>query len=388
MAGRMTGQDEAETAARGGEIWREPVRGSYADLSIVGLSGLDRMRAAVRRQLPAPPIHHLTGLAPVEVSPGAASFSMPASPWFQTPPGPFNAGIMAWLADAPLGTAITTSLAPGRLLTTSDLTMSFLRPATPESERLICRAQLVHAGRSLGLAACTVEDGRGRLLAHGTTRCFLFDFMNPPPEPPDPETLSWTPPSYDTPDPYLRPVVGEPVPQEVWDRLSGLDVMRGLMSGELPAPPIHHLTGFRWDEVQEGGGTLVAPATEWLASPARMVYGGALAFLADVALSGAVQTTVPAGTAYSPLDLKVNFVRPVAPDGRDLTARARVIHRGRTLCVSTVEITNADGKAVVLATGSTLILLGRSWTAGRPIVAEEEAARPGEDEEPAQGVRG
>lgn len=360
-------------------VWEEPPRGSFADPEVLGLNGLDRMRAVVRGQMPAPPIYHLTGLAPIEAGPGTATFSMPASPWFATPAGVFNAGVMAWAADAPLGSAIATALPPGRILVTSDLSMNFLRPASPSSERLVARARLIHAGNSLGLSEVMVEDGRGRLLGHGTSRCFLFDFFSPAPDPP--EELTFTPPEFPTPDPYLLPASGELLTQDVWDRLSGLEMMRAFIRDELPRPPIYYLLGGRYTRADEGVATFVIPMTGWLASPARTVYGGALALVADLAISGAVQTTVPPRTAWSPLDLKVNFLRPVFPDGRELTAHGTVIHRGRTLAVVTAEVMNADGKKVVAAHGSAVILPDRPWSPG-PIVAEEEPSvgRAGEDE--------
>jgi uncharacterized protein (TIGR00369 family) len=337
---------------------------------VLGLPGLDRMRAVLDGKLPPPPIHYLSGLSPVEAGPGTATFAMPATGWFLTPTGVFSPGVMAWVADAPLGSAISTGLAPGRILVTSDLSMNFLRPASPASERLVARARLIHAGRSLGLSEVTVEDGRGRLLGHGTSRCFLFDAMSPPPEPP--RELSWTPPRYETPDPYQRPPAGDVLPQRVWDTMSGIEVMRSLIEGRLPPPPVYYLLGGRFVEASEGAAVFAAPATEWLASPARAVYGGAVAAIADIALAGAVQTTVPAGTAFSPLDLKVNFLRPVYPDGTDLTARAAVIHRGRSLAVASAEVASAEGKVVAVATGSTVVLPGRPWAVARPLVAEEE----------------
>jgi uncharacterized protein (TIGR00369 family) len=184
---------------------------------------------------------------------------------------------------------------------------------------------------------------------------------------------------YDTPDPYLRDAVGEVLPQDVWDRMSGLEILRGLISGELPPPPLYHFLGGRWTEATEDAATFSLPMTEWLNSPALRIYGGAIAFLADVALAGAVQVTLPARTAFAPLDLKVHFIRPVAPDGKDLHARGRVVHRGRTLAVANAELVNADGKAVALASGSSLILPDRPWVPGRPIVAEEEAAAEAEE---------
>ena len=50
--------------------------------------------------------------------------------------------------------------------------------------------------------------------------------------------------------------------------------------------------------------------------------------------------------AFAPVTLKVYFLRPVPPDGRDLVARGTVIHRGRSIAIGTSEVFNADGKKV------------------------------------------
>ncbi|PZR97928.1 MAG: thioesterase, partial [Candidatus Nephthysia bennettiae] len=65
--------------------------------------------------------------------------------------------------------------------------------------------------------------------------------------------------------------------------------------------------------------------------------------IAGLAVEGSIETTVPAGTAFATVDLKVYFVRPVMPDGRDLRARGTVVHRGRTVAVATSEVLDADG---------------------------------------------
>ena len=74
--------------------------------------------------------------------------------------------------------------------------------------------------------------------------------------------------------------------------------------------------------------TLAVPMTEWFNSPALRIYGGAIAWIADVCLSGAVQTVVPPRTSFAPLDLKVHFVRPVsARESHSSTARRRAPFR-------------------------------------------------------------
>ncbi|HYH28379.1 MAG TPA: PaaI family thioesterase, partial [Actinomycetota bacterium] len=299
-------------------------------------------------------------MLPTEAGPGTATFTMPASRWLLSPPGLVQLGTLAMLADGPLGCSIQTALPPFTGYTTAELSMNYARPVTADSGTLVCRGRLIVAGRSLGLSECTIEDGKGRLVAHGTSRCMIFPPMGPPPSSlPDFPVVEW--PLYATPDPYLRPALGEVVPQATWDRMTGLEVMEAFISSELPAPPIAHLTGLRPVAAGDGTCTFLLPASGWLCSPLGKVEGGVIALLADTAIDTAVQTTLPPRTSYAALDLKVNFLRPVDADGADLTAVGTVVHRGRTIAVANAELTDGQGRRVAIATGTTMILPGRPW---------------------------
>ena len=114
------------------------------------------------------------------------------------------------------------------------------------------------------------------------------------------------------------------------------------------------------------------PASGWHLNALGVIYGGSLALLADAAITVATATIVPPATAFSPLDLKINYLRPAFPTDGELVARARLVHRGRTIAVVTCEIVNAAGKGVAIASGSVLILPGRPWD--RPVHVQDELA--------------
>src|SRR5262245_13152984 len=109
------------------EVWEETPRGGAGDVRILALGGLPPMRAARAGRMAAPPINRLIGLMPIEAHPGAATFRVPATPWLMTPAGFFGAGSMALAADAALASAIMTTQAAGWMVTTSDLSLNFLR---------------------------------------------------------------------------------------------------------------------------------------------------------------------------------------------------------------------------------------------------------------------
>lgn len=230
----------------------------------------------------------------------------------------------------------------------------------------------------MGLSEAFLFDADEQLIAHGTSRCTVFPPVDPLPEPPaELPVLDQTTPGESADDPLRRPLEGEVIPQREFESRSGRELLEALIEGELPLSPLYHLTGLRLTEVGDAEVAMVLPCSRWLSTSAGTIQGGFTAMLAEGALAAVVFSTAPAGTATAPLDLKVNYLRPVFSDGEELTARARVLHRGRTLAVAFAELTNAEGKSVALATGSSMYLPGRPASLGG---AEYE---PAGEEDPA-----
>ena len=331
-------------------VWQQPVIGETLPRAALSLPGIEALQLFTSGRVLAPPVSHLTGMRLVDVSPGAATFEMPLTGWLVGPQGKSYLGVLAILADGPLGCAIHTSLAAGLGYTTSELALSLVRPV-PATGTLTATARLIYSGHSTALSDAEIVADDGRLIAHCTTRCSIF------PLPPTEETLGDLPArqmEFTEDSPFLQRVRGEVVPADVWESRSGLEVLQAHVSGELAPPPIGELLGLRPVAASEGAVTFTLPAHGWLSQPLGFVEGGVTACLADSAMSAAAQTTVADGRAFAPVDLRVNFLRPVLPDGRDLTATASVIHRGRSMVYTRAEVVNDEGKIVAMATATSL----------------------------------
>ena len=136
---------------------------------------------------------------------------------------------------------------------------------------------------------------------------------------------------------------------------SGLELLRAMASGELPAPPVMHLIDMAGLEVEEGSVTVHLDPQEFHYNPLGTVHGGVLSTLLDTAAACSVHSTLPAGVGYTSLDLTVKFLRPVTVASGRITARGAVLQRGRRTALAEARMTDAAGRLVAHATSSCLI---------------------------------
>src|SRR3712207_2736321 len=116
--------------------------------------------------------------------------------------------------------------------------------------------------------------------------------------------------------------------------MSGLDYLTAVREGTLPQPPIAKLMGIEIEQGEEGRVVFGVTPGEHHYNPIGLVHGGLAATLLDSAMGCAVHTTLPAGTAYSSLEVKVNFARPITRDTGRILCEGKVVHRGRTVATA------------------------------------------------------
>ncbi|MWB97035.1 PaaI family thioesterase [Agromyces seonyuensis] len=134
---------------------------------------------------------------------------------------------------------------------------------------------------------------------------------------------------------------------------SGIDYLRAIRDGELPPAPIASAVLMRLTTVEDGRAEFECTPDESLYNPIGSVHGGLLCTILDSALGCAGHTTLPAGTGYTTIELKVSFLRP-ARAGHRLTARGRVVKPGRRVIFVEGEVVDADGETIATATASLL----------------------------------
>ena len=138
--------------------------------------------------------------------------------------------------------------------------------------------------------------------------------------------------------------------------ITGLDFLHGMIAGRFPAPPMARTLGFRLAEAEPKRVVFEATPTPDLLNPLGSVHGGWALTLIDSATGCALMTELDAGYGYTTVETKVNFVRPISPDGGIVRCEGRLLSRGRQIATADARLENEEGK--LLAHGSsTLIIL-------------------------------
>ena len=137
--------------------------------------------------------------------------------------------------------------------------------------------------------------------------------------------------------------------------MTGLDFIQAIIRGDLPQPPIAQTLGFRLVEAREGWAAFELTPAEFQYNPIGVVHGGVGATLLDSALGCAVQAALPAGKAYTTVQLNVHMVRAITTDSPTIRAEAQVVHAGRQLATAEGRCTDAEGRVYLHGTTTCLI---------------------------------
>jgi uncharacterized protein (TIGR00369 family) len=139
-------------------------------------------------------------------------------------------------------------------------------------------------------------------------------------------------------------------------RLAGIDHLHAILRGELPPPPIAAHFGFQIIEVAPGSVTFTCDPDESAYNPIGLVHGGLVCTLLDSVIGCAVQSTLPVGSGYTSIELKVSYLRPVHGHTGQLRAHGWVTKPGSRVAFAEGDVRDADDKVVASASGSCLVM--------------------------------
>ncbi|WP_213773597.1 PaaI family thioesterase [Bradyrhizobium sp. dw_78] len=142
---------------------------------LASMAGIDFVRAIFEGRLPEPPI--MQGVEPFDCTaePGAVVLHSVPGIRHYNPIGSVHGGYAAILLDSAMGLAVHSTLPVGTGYTTLEFKISFIRGMTKDTGTVRTEGRTLNVGRRAATAEARITDAKGRLLAHATTTCLVFE---------------------------------------------------------------------------------------------------------------------------------------------------------------------------------------------------------------------
>lgn len=139
------------------------------------LSGLDYMRRVAHGEFEGAPMARHLGMRMTEVDEGRCTIVLnEVKPEHENGLGIAHGGLAATLLDTALSCAVNTLMPAGKVYTTLEMKINYIRAIHPDDAPLTCTGHVVHAGARTATAEGRILDANGKLFAHGTVTCILF----------------------------------------------------------------------------------------------------------------------------------------------------------------------------------------------------------------------
>ena len=146
---------------------------------VAGLTGLEVFAAIFAGQLPPPPIGETLDFLPIHIEYGVAVFQGKPNQRHYNPLGTVHGGWFATLLDSAVGCAVHSTLPAGRGYTTLELKLNIVRALTDAVPLVRAEGKILHGGRQIATAEGRIVGPDGKLYAHATTTCLVFERAAP-----------------------------------------------------------------------------------------------------------------------------------------------------------------------------------------------------------------
>lgn len=142
---------------------------------LMTVSGLELCQRMLEGELPPPPMAKLMNFRMTEAEEGRVVFRGVPLLEHYNPAGVVHGGWAGTILDSALGCCVWTKVPVGLAYTTAEYKVNLVRPITDKTGEVVCEARVIHMGRTLATCEGTLRTVSGKLLAHGTETCAIFD---------------------------------------------------------------------------------------------------------------------------------------------------------------------------------------------------------------------
>jgi uncharacterized protein (TIGR00369 family) len=138
--------------------------------------------------------------------------------------------------------------------------------------------------------------------------------------------------------------------------LSGYDYLQAMLADKLAMPPILATLDMHVAEIEPGRVSFTFQPQEFHYNPIGSVHGGVITTILDSAMGCSIHSLLEAGTGYTTLELKVNFLKAVTTKQGQLKAIGKVIHQGNRTALIEAQLIDGNNTVYAHAVSTCLIL--------------------------------
>lgn len=139
-------------------------------------------------------------------------------------------------------------------------------------------------------------------------------------------------------------------------QMSGLDYLQAMGDGKIPFPPLLHTLDFKPTHLEKGKVIFSFQPQEFHYNPIGSVHGGVISAILDSAMGCTLHSILEAGTGYTTLELKVNFLKAITTRIEELHAVGKIIHSGGRTALVEAQLIDKDNTVYAHGLSTCLIL--------------------------------
>ncbi|MEI7531199.1 MAG: PaaI family thioesterase [Betaproteobacteria bacterium] len=145
--------------------------------TVSSLRGIDFLKECLDGKLSFGPIGKTFDFILIEAQEGRAVFQGTPKLDHYNPIGTVHGGWISTLLDSCASCAVHSLLPVGKVYTTAELKVNFVRPITTKVELVRAEGKIIHMGSRMATAEGRLMGVDGKLYAHCSVTCFIFDYV-------------------------------------------------------------------------------------------------------------------------------------------------------------------------------------------------------------------
>lgn len=139
------------------------------------MSGMEILQAMIDGEFPTPPLETQMQFEYLEVEAGRVVIACTPDESFCNGWGAVHGGTLCALLDTVSGSALHSTLPPGKSYTSLEIKVSYLKAARATSGKLTATGKVVRSGSRVGFTEGVIVDGTGTPVATSTSSLLIFD---------------------------------------------------------------------------------------------------------------------------------------------------------------------------------------------------------------------